>query len=133
MATRMTPAISVDTYISQFPPRTQRLLKQLRKTIRSAAPKAEECISYGIAGYKQNGILIYFAGFQNHVSVYPAPRNDPAFQKELLQYKGGKGTVQFPLEKDLPLDLVNRIVRFRLEQNETKAAAKKKTVARNKQ
>lgn len=125
---RMAPA-TVDGYIRSFPVTTQKLLKQLRKTIRAAAPKAEESISYGIAGYKQNGILIYFAGFANHVSVYPAPRTAPEFKKELAAYKGGKGTLQFPLDKPLPLDLVQRIVRYRLVQNESKAAARKKTVA----
>lgn len=131
MASRIKPAHSVEAYIAQFPLPTQRLLRQLRKTIRSAAPKAEECISYGIAGYKQNGVLIYFAGFQHHVSVYPAPRTDPAFRKELMGYKGGKGTVQFPLDSPLPLELVERMVRFRLKQNESKAAVKKKTVPAN--
>lgn len=122
MTTRMS---TVDEYIKSFPAKTQSLLKQLRKTIKAAAPKAEEMISYGIAGYKQQGMLIYFAGFSNHVSVYPAPRTAPGFKKELAVYKGGKGTVQFPLDKPLPLDLVKRIIRYRLAQNEVKSAAKK--------
>lgn len=129
MSTRMTKAASVDAYISSFPPATQTLLKQIRKTIRTAAPDAEEIISYGIAGYRQNGILIYFAGFANHVGVYPAPRAEPQFKKELEQYKGGKGTVQFPLNEPLPLDLIRRMVLFRLAQNEIKKAATKKKTA----
>lgn len=132
MTTRMQPATSVDAYITRFPPSTQRLLKQLRKTIRAAAPKAEECISYGIAGYKQQGMLIYFAGFAHHVSVYPAPRTAPEFKKELAAYKGGKGTVQFPLDEPLPLELVTRIVQYRLEQNEQKALARKKNSTKKK-
>lgn len=116
---------SVDDYIAGFPPKTQSLLRQLRKTIRAAAPKAEEQVSYGIAGYQYHGMLIYFAGFTNHVSVYPAPRTAAPFKKELADYKGGKGTIQLPLDKPLPLDLIKRIVQFRMKANEEKAAAKK--------
>lgn len=125
MATRLKPAANVDEYINQFPAATQTKLRQLRKTIRAAAPKAEEVISYGIAGYKYLGVLVFFAGFTNHVSVYPAPRKAPEFKKELDAYKVGTGTVQFPLDKPIPLDLVKRIVLFRKKQNEEKAAAKK--------
>ena len=121
---RITPK-SVDDYINSFPADVAGKLKQLRKTIRAAAPKAEELISYGIAGYKYHGMLIYFAGFKNHVSVYPAPRGVEAFKKELVAYKGGKGTIQFPLDKPVPLDLVKRIIIFRMKENEAKAAAKK--------
>ncbi|MFN8290931.1 MAG: DUF1801 domain-containing protein [Chitinophagaceae bacterium] len=125
MATRMAPAATVDEYIKQFPAATQTKLRQLRKTIKAAAPKAEEAVSYGIAGYKYLGVLVYFAGFANHVSVYPAPRSAPEFKKELAGYKGGKGTVQFPLDKPIPLELVKRIVLFRKKDNEARAAAKK--------
>ena len=125
MATKRATPASVAAYISSFPPATQRLLKQLQQTIRSAAPQAQEMISYGIAGYKQDGMLIFFAGFANHVSVYPAPRTAPAFKKELAAYKGGKGTVQFPLDHPLPLDLVKRIVQYRLQENEARAATQK--------
>lgn len=123
---KRTEAKNVDEYIESFPPEVVSKLKQLRKTIRAAAPKAEELISYGIAGYKYHGILIYFAGFKNHVSVYPAPRGVDAFKKELADYKGGKGTVQFPLDKPIPLDLVKRIILFRMKENEAKLVAKKK-------
>ncbi len=132
MPTRTKPAATVDEYISRFPAKTQGLLKQLRKTIKAAAPKAEEVISYGIAGYKYHGTLIFFAGFANHVSVYPAPRKAPAFKKELDSYKGGVGTVQFPLDKPLPLDLVKRIVAFRAKDNEERAAAKPVRTAKTK-
>lgn len=121
----MTPAATVDEYIKSFPPKTQSLLKQLRKTIKATAPKADELISYGIAGYKYHGVLVYFAGFTNHVSVYPAPRTAPEFKKELAEYKGGKGTVQFPLDKPLPLGLVKKIVKYRLKQNEERSLLKK--------
>jgi uncharacterized protein YdhG (YjbR/CyaY superfamily) len=129
MAIRKIPE-SVDKYIASFPAGTRRLLNQLRKTIKAAAPKADEMISYGIAGYKYKGMLIYFAGFSNHVSVYPAPRTAPEFKKELEAYKGGKGTVQFSMDQPLPLDLVKRIVQYRLRQNEEKAAAKKSTTTK---
>lgn len=128
MATSMKriAAKNVDEYIQAFPPPVSYMLEKLRKTIKSAAPKAEEVISYGIAGYKYHGMLIYFAGYKNHVSVYPAPRSSVEFKKELAVYKGGKGTLQFPLDKPLPLDLVKRIVKFRIKANEEKAAIKKK-------
>lgn len=118
---------SVDEYIQSFPSDVRAMLTQIRQTIRKTAPKAEEVISYGIAGYKYHGVLIFFAGFSKHVSVYPAPRSSELFKKELANYKGGKGTVQFPLDKPLPFDLIKRIVRFRLKENEEKAATKQKS------
>ncbi len=120
------PAKTVDEYLATFPPETKTLLKKIRATIKAAAPQAEEMISYGIAGYKYHGILIYFAGFTNHVSMYPAPRGTEIFKKELSRYIGGKGTVQFPLDKPLPLKLITRIVKFRATINVEKAKAKKK-------
>ena len=111
-------AKNVDEYIDSFPPDVQKILKKIRSTIKKAAPKAEERISYGIAGYFQNGTLIFFAGFKNHVSVYPAPRAEREFKKELSAYKGGKGTVQFPLDRPVPYDLITRIVRFRLSKQD---------------
>lgn len=121
-----TIATTVPEYIRSFPPATRKLLTRLRQCIRATVPRAEEGISYGIAGYRYQGILIYFAGFANHVSIYPAPRQAPVFKKELASYKGGKGTVQFPLDQPLPLDLVKRIVEYRLKENETRAMAKQK-------
>lgn len=105
---------SVDEYIAGFPAETQKALKLIRATIRKAAPEAEETISYAIPAYKLDGkVLIYFAGYKNHASVYPAPRGKDEFKKELAAYKGGKGTVQFPLDKPIATDLIKRIVRFR--------------------
>jgi uncharacterized protein YdhG (YjbR/CyaY superfamily) len=122
---KKTIAKNVDQYISAFPPDVQTKLEKIRKTIRSNATKAEEVISYGIPGYKYYGMLIYFAGFTNHISVYPAPRQHPEFKKELAAYNGGKGTVQFPNDKPIPFDLVKRIVKFRMKQNELKVVSKK--------
>lgn len=108
---------NVDEYISGFPADVQNILKKVRATIRKAAPKAEESISYQIPAYKLNGVLIYFAAFKKHVSVYPAPREAKEFKKELAGYKGGKGTVQFPLDKPIPYDLITRIVKYRAAKN----------------
>lgn len=126
MAIKKTPPKTVDEYLKKFPPQVRSMLEKIRKTIKATAPKAEELISYGIAGYKYHGMLIYFAGFKDHISIYPAPRSAEEFKEELASYKGGKGTVQFPLNMSLPLDLVKRIVKFRMKANEEKAALKKK-------
>ncbi len=123
--TKRIPAKTVDEYIRSFPANIQARLKQIRGVIKTTAPKAEELISYGIAGYKQNGMLIYMAGFKNHVSVYPAPRTVEPFKTELAAYAGGKGTVQFPNDKPIPVGLVKRIVQFRINANEEKAGTKK--------
>ena len=128
MAKRNAPE-TVDAYIGSFPPATQVLLKKLRALIRKTAPAAEESISYGIAAYKYKGVLIYFAGFSKHIGLYPAPRTAPAFKKELATYKGGKGTLQFPLDQPLPADLIRRIILHRLAENDARSLAgpKKKT------
>ena len=113
---RKTPK-NVDDYISWFPEETQKLLLEIRNLIKTYAPQAEETVSYNIPAYKLNGILLYFAGYQKHVSIYPAPRQKEAFISELLNYKGGKGTVQFPLNQPLPVDLITRIINFRIQEN----------------
>jgi uncharacterized protein YdhG (YjbR/CyaY superfamily) len=106
---------SVDEYIAGFPDEVQKVLKKIRATIRKAAPKAAESISYQIPTYILDGkVLIYFAGFAKHVSVYPAPRETKEFKKELAAYKGGKGTIQFPLDEKIDYDLITRIVKFKL-------------------
>ena len=120
------PAINVDEYIASFPKEVQQLLKQMRTTIKAAAPKAEELISYGMPGYKHHGMLVYFAGYKNHIGFYATPTGHEAFEKELSKYKQGKGSVQFPVEEPLPLALITKIVKFRIKENEEKAAMKKK-------
>lgn len=127
MATSMKriPAKNVDEYISAFPPAVRAKLTAIRKTVKTMAPKAEEVISYGIPGYMYHGMLFYFAAYAKHISVYPAPRNVEAFKKELAAYKGGKGTMQFPHEKPIPMGLVKRVIKFRITANEEKAALKK--------
>lgn len=113
----------INHYIFTFPQETQLILERVRKTIKEVAPRAEEVISYQIPCFKLKGrYLIYFAGFKDHISIYPAPRGEEEFKEELSKYKGGKGTVQFPLEKEIPFDLIKRIVKFKLKQNESHKA-----------
>jgi uncharacterized protein YdhG (YjbR/CyaY superfamily) len=116
---------SIDQYIAAFPPEVQALLTQVRETIRSAIPEAAEKISYQMPAYYLHGNVVYFAGFRDRISVYPAPRGVPAFEPELSNYKGGKGTIQFPLDKPIPYELIARIARYRAEENLAKAAAKR--------
>ena len=105
----------IDEYITWFPADVQKLLQSIRKTIQKAAPRSTEAISYQIPTFRLNGKnLIHFAAFKTHVSVYPAPREVKEFKKELAAYKGGKGTIQFPLDKKIDYDLITRIVKFRL-------------------
>jgi len=112
---------NVDEYISTFPKETQELLKQVRKTIRQAAPDADESISYGMPAYKLNGKpLVYFAAFKNHIGFYATPTGHKEFADELSKYKQGKGSVQFPLDKPMPLDLIERITKFRVKENSSK-------------
>ncbi len=108
---------SVEEYISTFPEKTALLLETLRKVIKEEAPEAEEVISYNMPAYKWNGILVYFAGYSRHIGFYPTGSGIEAFQKELSGYKWSKGAVQFPLDQALPLDLVRKMVRFRIAQN----------------
>ena len=109
---------SVDEYIQTFPSAIQKLLRQMRNTILANAPGAEEGISYGMPAYKINKKpLVYFAAFKNHIGFYATPSGHEAFAAELAKYKQGKGSVQFPLDKPLPLDLIGDIVTFRMVEN----------------
>jgi uncharacterized protein YdhG (YjbR/CyaY superfamily) len=116
----------VDRYIETFPAATQKLLSQLRKIIKQAAPEAEEVISYKMPAYKFNGMLVYFAGYKNHIGFYPTGSGIEAFKDEFKEYKWSKGAVQFPLDKPLPTELITRIVQYRSKQNSEKAYGKKK-------
>jgi len=109
---------TIDEYIKTFPKDVQAILEKMRQTIRKAAPEAVETISYQMPTFKLNGRgLVYFAGFKNHVGFYPIPSGIAAFEKELSPYKQGKGSVQFPMDKPVPYDLVRKIVIFRMKQN----------------
>lgn len=108
---------AIDAYIARFPPNVQAMLRSLRVVILAEAPGAEERLSYGMPGFYLNGPLVYFGAFKRHIGFYPIPSGIAAFQDELIQYKVSKGGVQFPLDRPIPLDLVARIVRFRVEEN----------------
>jgi uncharacterized protein YdhG (YjbR/CyaY superfamily) len=117
MANRST-ATTVDEYIAEFPPETQAALGQIRALIRATAPDAIETISYAIPTFDLNGRhLVHFAGYAKHVGLYPTPNGMEAFQAELAPYKQGKGSVQFPLDQPMPVDLVRRIVEYRVGEN----------------
>lgn len=115
----------IDTYIAGFSPEIQQLLQLVRATIKEAAPNASETINYGIPTFTLHGNLVHFAGYKSHIGFYPAPSGIEAFKEELAVYKGAKGSVQFPLDKPMPLTLISKIVAFRVKENEQKAALKK--------
>jgi uncharacterized protein YdhG (YjbR/CyaY superfamily) len=117
---------NIDEYIAGFPADIQRRLEQIRETIKSAAPEAEETIKYAMPTYTLNGNLIHFAAFKNHIGLYPTPTGIEAFKEELALYKGAKGSVQFPLDKPMPLNLIARIVKFRVMKSLEKPAQKKR-------
>ncbi|HJY22086.1 MAG TPA: DUF1801 domain-containing protein [Hanamia sp.] len=131
MKREKTIAKDINEYIAGFPESVRGILEALRATIKEAAPGAEETISYAIPAFKLKGrMLVYFAGFKNHIGLYPAPRGNEAFKKELSGYKGGKGTVQFPLNEPIPLPLVAKIVKFRAKENFEKAKASSKATTK---
>jgi len=110
-------ANSIDEYMAEFPDETQELLEEMRTLIRSVAPDATETISYAIPTFDLNGKhLVHFAGFKKHIGFYPVPSGMEAFKEELAPYKSGKGSAQFPLGKPLPVDLIRRIVEFRVRE-----------------
>jgi uncharacterized protein YdhG (YjbR/CyaY superfamily) len=114
--------IAVEDYIASFPKDIQEVLIKMRKTILEKAPEAVEFISYGMPCYKTNGKpLVYFAGYQNHIGFYATPTGHLKFSEELSKYKTGKGSVQFPINQPLPIDLIERIVEFRVNENKSKS------------
>lgn len=117
---------SIDEYIISFPPEIQEILKKLRSIIKEAAPEADEKISYKMPTFVLKGNLVYFAAFKNHIGFYPIPSGIAAFKAELAGYKQGKGSLQFPLDKPLPYDLISRIVKLRAAENIKKAEEKLK-------
>jgi uncharacterized protein YdhG (YjbR/CyaY superfamily) len=112
-----TKITDIDNYIAGFPEDTQILLEQLRSVIKNIIPEAEEVISYSMPAFKFHGILVYFAAYKNYIGFYPTASGIKAFKQELTGYKTSKGTVQFPIDKPLPLDLITKIVKFRLREN----------------
>jgi uncharacterized protein YdhG (YjbR/CyaY superfamily) len=117
---------NIDEYIAGFPKNIQNILEQVRETIRKAAPGAEETIKYAIPTFTLKGSnLVHFAAFKEHIGFYATPTGNEAFMDELSAYKGGKGSIQFPLDQPMPLDLITRIVKFRVEEILEKAEKKK--------
>jgi uncharacterized protein YdhG (YjbR/CyaY superfamily) len=116
----------VDGYIASFPKEVQPLLKKVRRTIRAAAPQATEVISYNIPAYRQNGMLVFFAGFKNHIGLYPPVRGNAALEKAVARYAGPKGNLKFSHLEPLPLALIGRIVRFKVKQDRARAAVRKR-------
>jgi uncharacterized protein YdhG (YjbR/CyaY superfamily) len=106
----------VEEYIALFPAEIQEILRKIRQVIHDAAPDAEEAISYQMPTFKLNGNLVHFAAFKDHIGFFPTPSGVEAYP-ELMQYKTGKGTLQFPLDEPIPYDLIRRVVEFRLKEN----------------
>lgn len=117
---------TIDEYIAGFPPDVQAVLQAIRRTIREAAPEAEETIKYAMPTFMQNGGLVAFAAFKKHIGFYLGAGGAEKFKQELSTYKHAKGSTQFPLDKPIPYDLISRIVAFRIRENADKAAARAK-------
>lgn len=133
MALEETTYGTIDKYISTFPPDIQEILKRLREVIKEAAPAAEEKISYQMPTFALHGNLVHFAAHKNHIGFYPTPSGITAFEHELSAFKGAKGSVQFPIEKPLPYELISKIVKFRVAENLKRAESKSaKSLARKK-
>lgn len=121
----MQAADNVEAYIAGFPAAVQKAMQAVRATVKAAAPDALECIAYAMPAYKLNGPLVYFAGYKNHIGFYATPTGHAAFAEALSRYKQGKGSVQFPLDEPMPLDLISRIVKFRVAEQLAKPKKKK--------
>ena len=119
-------ARGIGEYIATFSPSVQAILKKIRATVAAAAPDASEKISYRMPAFFQDGVLIYFAAFKNHIGVFPPVSGDPRLERSLSRYMGPKGNLRFPLDEPVPYPLIKRIVALRLRQNVAKAATKRK-------
>jgi len=108
---------SIDEYIAKFPEEVQRILIELRAVIKESAPDAEERISYQMPTFALKGNLVHFAAYKNHIGFYPTPNGIQAFKKELSIYEGAKGSIKFPIDRPLPLELISKIVKFRVTEN----------------
>lgn len=108
---------TIDEYIQRFPVETQELLQSVRNTIRESAPEAQETIAYQLPTFRLNGNLVHFGAFKNHIGFYPTPSGAQAFKKELSRYHSGKGSIQFPMDEPMPLDLIRKMVEYRVKEN----------------
>jgi uncharacterized protein YdhG (YjbR/CyaY superfamily) len=122
---------TMDEYIDTFPENVRKTLHELRRTIKEAAPQAEETINYQMPTFTLHGNLVHFAAFKNHVGFYPTPSGMEAFKKELSGYKGAKGSVQFPIDHPLPLPLIRRIVEYRVKENLERKQKKQSSIRKN--
>ena len=116
----------IDSYISKQEENVQPILEKLRSAIKSVAPGAEEVISYNMPAFRYHGMLVYFAAYKNHIGFYSLPSGHAAFKKELSEYKQGKGSVQFPINKPLPITLIKKMVKFRMKENIERVKSKNK-------
>ena len=126
MTTNKTIPKDIDEYIASFPKDIQEILEKLRRTIRKAAPDAEEKISYQMPTFALQGNLVHFAAYKKHIGFYPTPTGIEAFKKELSAYEGAKGSVKFPLDKPIPFDIISKIVTYRVKENLKRAEVKVK-------
>lgn len=117
---------NIDEYIAGFPPDVQKILKQIRTAIKKVAPDAEEAIKYRMPTFVLNENLVHFAAFKNHVGFYPTPSGIEAFKDELSRYQSAKGSVQFPIDKPMPLSLIEKIVKVRVNEARARSTAKKR-------
>lgn len=124
MPTNREQTKNIDEYIAGFPETTQKILEQVRSTIKKAAPEAKEKINYGIPTFTLNGNLVHFAAFKNHIGFYPTPSGIETFKKELSSYENAKGSVKFPIDDPIPFDLISEIVKFRVSENAKKSSSK---------
>lgn len=117
---------TISEYIALFPPDVQKILEKIRSTVSSAAPDAQETISYQIPAFTLYGTLVYFAAFKNHIGLYPPVRGEATLEKAVARYAGEKGNLRFPLDEPIPYRLITRIVKLKVKQNITKPAASRK-------
>lgn len=117
---------TIDEYMAGFPDEVKAVLEEIRSTVRAEAPDAQETIKYQIPTFTLHGNLVHYAAFAKHIGFYPIPSGIEAFRDELSAYKQGKGSVQFPLDRPIPYDLIRRIVAFRVEETEKRAEARRK-------
>jgi uncharacterized protein YdhG (YjbR/CyaY superfamily) len=122
----MKKPVTIDEYIAGYPKETQKILQQMRTTIKSVAPQAEEVISYGMPAFKLHGMLAWFAAHTHHTGLYPGASTMAAFKKEVSAYKNAKGSVQFPFDKPLPLGLIKKMVQFKATENSLRVQKPKK-------
>jgi uncharacterized protein YdhG (YjbR/CyaY superfamily) len=123
MATSRSTPQSIDEYVAQFPPEVQAILEKIRLTIRSAAPDAQETISYQMPAFTLHGVLVYFAAFKKHIGLYPPVKGDASLERAIAPYAGEKGNLRFPLDQPIPYALIERIVKLKVKQSLAKASS----------